>query len=75
MPIPILSLLYKCWEQDSIDRPSMAEINALAGLPEFPRLFDDLGGLKLSFSFFLSEIFHHPKNSFFLPLMFSYESS
>ena len=44
MPIPILSLLYKCWEQDSTDRPSMAEINALAGLPEFPRLFDDLGG-------------------------------
>ena len=43
MPIPILSLLYKCWEHDPSDRPSSTEIHAFARLPEFPRLFDDLG--------------------------------
>eukprot|EP00794_Sanderia_malayensis_P000449 gene449-1090_t len=42
IPLPILSLLYKCWEHDPAERPSQSDIYASAKLKEFPRLLDNL---------------------------------
>ncbi|XP_065057929.1 leucine-rich repeat serine/threonine-protein kinase 1-like isoform X2 [Rhopilema esculentum] len=42
VPVPVLSLLYRCWEQDPQARPSSSEIHNYSNLPEFVRLFDEL---------------------------------
>lgn len=42
-PVLMISLMYRCWAQNPDDRPSMAEINGLTSLQEFPKLLDILG--------------------------------
>jgi len=46
----LLSLLYRCWAQQPEDRPSAAEINALASLEEFPKLADTVGNKYIKYS-------------------------